>query len=478
MAELEPLVAATISNARSQVLEDPYSAESWGVLGCVFDAHLQYDAAIACYAQASTLDPSDFRWAYLNARLKAYLDHPQAVALLKSALKLRPDYLALRVWLADTLFRENRLDEAEKRYLSALQLDTEHPRVLLGLGRVAFLLGRIDEASQYLRRCEGIKPNWKELQSLLARVHRQQGDHEAARRAAKWAAELPKDSVTVADPVAAHMQQYAASAMAFANRGTQAFIAGDLERAERNFSRAVKLRPDVAFRHYDMGRLRARQGRDDEAIKAYHEAIRLDPGFAPAQYNLGFVLNRTGNQEGALESLRKTVELQPNHADAHHQLGLLLTGQGKPEQTLAALRRAVELQPDDIAFAQTLAMRLQHLHREGQAAAVLRNVLSIHPGNPPLTSQLAWILATSPDEHVRDGQEALALLEPVAQQDVTTDLQLQATLAAALAQVGRFDEALAIVDRVQAEAEGLYSPFEQRIQQMREQFKKGEAFHR
>ncbi len=495
MAAFEPLVAATISNARSKVLADPYSAESWGLLGYVLDAHAQYEPAATCYAQASARDPSDFRWVYLHARIEANLGQSDEIALFKTALKLRPDYLALRLRLADALVRENRLDEAQQQYRSALELDSENPLALLGLGQVAFSLGGIDEAHQYLRRCQSIRPDWKRLQSLLARVLRQQGNLEAAHSAAEWAGKLPvRDAVLLMDPVAVRVEEYGVSAIAFANRGLQAILAGDLEGADREFSMAVKLRPDVASRHYNMGKLRARQGRVQEAVEAYQEAIRLEPGYSTAHCELGVMFNRIGNQEGALEHFRATIELQPTHAHAYQQLGLLLAARGEPEQALAVLRQAVELEPDNLAYAQDLAVHLQQLplirdptvregkRWEGEAIKVLRNALSIHRGNPQLSLQLAWILATSPDETLRDGEEALALVAPIALQDNTTDLQLQVTLAAALGQVGRFDDALAIVDQIQSRdrkgAGGLYPPLERVIQQMGEQFKKGEAFHR
>ena len=59
---------------------------------------------------------------------------------------------------------------------------------------------------------------------------------------------------------------------------------------------------------------------------------------------------------------------------------------------------------------------------------------------------LARLLATCPDHSVRDGERATRLAEQVMNRQLT--LQHAETMAMALAEVGRFDEALALQNRV------------------------------
>ena len=58
----------------------------------------------------------------------------------------------------------------------------------------------------------------------------------------------------------------------------------------------------------------------------------------------------------------------------------------------------------------------------------------------PTTGQLARLLAASPDPQVRDGRQALDLVTSLATQHKTTSVA--ETLAMALAEVGRFDDAI------------------------------------
>jgi tetratricopeptide (TPR) repeat protein len=86
---------------------------------------------------------------------------------------------------------------------------------------------------------------------------------------------------------------------------------------------------------------------------------------------------------------------------------------------------------------------------------------------------LAWVLATSPENSVRNGAEALALAEQVVQLDPTSPTYLSA-LAAAYAETGRFKEAVEAGERALAnsrlrnEAANIQQIFAQRLATLRE----------
>jgi tetratricopeptide (TPR) repeat protein len=71
--------------------------------------------------------------------------------------------------------------------------------------------------------------------------------------------------------------------------------------------------------------------------------------------------------------------------------------------------------------------------------------------NPRIASYLAWIRATSSDEQLRNGQEALELAERALKTDPNSPSYLN-VLAAALAENGRFPEAVTVADRSLANA--------------------------
>ncbi len=77
------------------------------------------------------------------------------------------------------------------------------------------------------------------------------------------------------------------------------------------------------------------------------------------------------------------------------------------------------------------------------AAAVdeLRAFMAKQPDNPKVLTWLAWVLATAPDDAVRNGREALDLAQRRGELAGASDPAFLDTLAAAYAEAGSFSEA-------------------------------------
>ena len=81
--------------------------------------------------------------------------------------------------------------------------------------------------------------------------------------------------------------------------------------------------------------------------------------------------------------------------------------------------------------------------RHGEAVELLRQGVSLLPADPDIANDLAWRLATGADGGLRDGQEAVKLAERAQELAGNENPYVLDTLAAAYAEAGRFDEALA-----------------------------------
>ena len=76
-----------------------------------------------------------------------------------------------------------------------------------------------------------------------------------------------------------------------------------------------------------------------------------------------------------------------------------------------------------------------------------KKVLLVEPNNGNAISNLAWVLATSPDESIRNGAKALQLAEQAVRISKGRIAILFRTLAAAYAENGRFSDAIQTAQR-------------------------------
>lgn len=70
--------------------------------------------------------------------------------------------------------------------------------------------------------------------------------------------------------------------------------AGQLDAAVELIRRAIAICPSSAVYFSNFGNILKDIGRVDEAIAAYQQAIRLKPDYANAHYNLGIALKTKG----------------------------------------------------------------------------------------------------------------------------------------------------------------------------------------
>jgi len=89
------------------------------------------------------------------------------------------------------------------------------------------------------------------------------------------------------------------------------------------------------------------------------------------------------------------------------------------------------------------------LGRTREAVAQYREALKLDPDLSTALNNLAWVSATSPDDGLRNGTEAVRLAERACALTHYAQPWFVATLAAAYAEAGRFPEAVATAEKAE-----------------------------
>lgn len=247
-------------------------------------------------------------------------------------------------------------------------------------------------------------------------------------------------------------------------------------------SGGLRLTPDRPRIHLSLGNALAEVGRKDEAIAHYRAALKLQSDFAEAHLNLGITLGERGRIAEAEQEFHALLAQVPEHAEAHYNLGLALLQQQRTDAAVHEFSEALRIRPGfaparvklgDVelalgrpdAAARNYAEALRHppvpaeawykLPRALVAAGRLaegvdayRKAVIALPDEPVVAAELAWVLATSHDDRLRNGSEAVRLAEEACRRTAYREADLLATLAAAYAEAGRFEEAVQTEERV------------------------------
>ncbi|MYF06056.1 MAG: tetratricopeptide repeat protein [Holophagales bacterium] len=482
LAELDPPLARELEARRAgldALLADQEAsiadqAQAFGSLGRLYQAHRLLEPALACYREAHALDPESFAWAY-------YLE--TARPAFRRALELRADDAPTLVRLADLELEHGQVDEAELLYVRAAVVD-DSAAVAYGMGRVAEERGEYAEAIAQFQRALTLQPRASVIHYNLGQAYRELGEFDRAEEAL---ARSGPNRVAMADPLMHELTTLAIGALPHLDRGHAAAREGRLADAESAYRQAVAADAASVRAHESLATLLVRRGDPEGAIEHFGVAVRLDPENAQAQSDLGLLLAELGRNDRALEHLGRAVELDPGNGEARLGLGAVLAQTGSFEEAvvelLAALgqvpesrrtprlhfglaealvrtgrleeavphyARARELDPGQSLAWLREATVLMGLGRFADARATLDERLRVDSTDGRAAHSLARLLAGAPDRTLRDGPRAMAIAGALLQADNAAPNA--ETAAMALAEVGRFEEAVSIQRTLVAEA--------------------------
>lgn len=202
----------------------------------------------------------------------------------------------------------------------------------------------------------------------------------------------------------------------------------------------------------NLGKYYEDQGRFDLAESEYRKAVAIRPDLDLPLYNLGNLAVRRGDVAGAIAYYEEALRLNPGMADAHLQLGNVYRGLDLAK-AFEHYRMAVELDSTFVAARRSLAFTLAELGEIEGSIEQLQIVLQQDGADLSAMTRLAWLLATALDPNVRDGAEAARWAEAACRGSGYGDPEHLASLAAALAELGRFDDAVRTAGRAAELAE-------------------------
>ncbi|MFT4862954.1 MAG: tetratricopeptide (TPR) repeat protein/SAM-dependent methyltransferase [Pseudohongiellaceae bacterium] len=135
-------------------------------------------------------------------------------------------------------------------------------------------------------------------------------------------------------------------AEAHVNMGNALQNKGDLKQAIDCYKKALDINADLFQAYNNLGNALQAKGDVDTAIKNFQKATKLKPDYAAAFVNLGTAMQQKGNYEGAIESYETALKIDPNYALALSNMGNVLRVTGSLDSAVECFRKALKIDPN------------------------------------------------------------------------------------------------------------------------------------
>lgn len=151
---------------------------------------------------------------------------------------------------------------------------------------------------------------------------------------------------------------------------------GDLVLAEREYEKALSVRPDAAI-YERLGLVRHLQNEFSAAIPAFAQSLKLQPERWASRLFLGIDLYRTNDFVRALAELKRADKLQPNNFEVQFWLGATHLALKQFMPGLEILEKLLQQQPANLEILRLLAENCDAL-----GATLLNHVADAYPNTP------------------------------------------------------------------------------------------------
>jgi tetratricopeptide (TPR) repeat protein len=224
-------------------------------------------------------------------------------------------------------------------------------------------------------------------------------------------------------------------------------------RAIEDFYGALSADPGRWRAMQNLGIVEADAGRWEEALAQFDRVIELQPAYPNAYFNRAEVRLQMGEPELALADYQRAIDLDGEQADFDRGRGHALFELGRYGPAVEDFSHAVSLTPQDAERYVDRGDALQSLGRWVEAEQDYRRALNLDRNLADALRNLAWLLATCPEQSIRRGNDAVQLARLAnAAAGETAEYRFAETLAAAYAETGQWGPAEEQIRRAIAQA--------------------------
>ncbi len=182
-------------------------------------------------------------------------------------------------------------------------------------------------------------------------------------------------------------------------------------------------------------------GEKAKALADVEKILKIKPDQPKMQRMRAVLLADLGKSDAAIEELQNLHKANPQDSATMLVLGMIYMSVKKYDKAIEVYSGILADHPDDVEAMRGRADSRLNSGRRSEAAADYEQALKLETHDVGILNNYAWLLATAPEEKLRDGQRAVVLATDACKQTDYKQDYILSTLAAAYAETGDFESA-------------------------------------
>jgi tetratricopeptide (TPR) repeat protein len=315
-------------------------------------------------------------------------------------------------------------DKQRRFFDAAVELAPRDVRVRRARGLHLLMNDAFDKARDDLLVAVDENPDDASLQEALGMACMMWGQLEEARAAFDRAIELDPDAT---GPLLQRSRVFA--------------VEGQRDKALADVDRVVEMAPRDQTARLLRARILQQAGETDLALTDV-EAVLEQDGDVPAALELkGLIAAEREDYPEAIRNFRRLVAKNPDDPVLLGQLGMLFLAAKQPREAIRRFTTALEIDADSFPSRRGRSDAEITIGDHKAALADLEKAHALKPEESGVLNNLAWLLATSPDDDLRDADRAIELAKKACELTEWKEGHIISTLAAGYAEKGDFETA-------------------------------------
>jgi tetratricopeptide (TPR) repeat protein len=192
-----------------------------------------------------------------------------------------------------------------------------------------------------------------------------------------------------------------------------------------------------------------KKGMLDRALDDFDKTISKEERHADAYDHRGLVRYRSGDYEAAIRDYSHAIRLDPKNPMFHGMRAVARAELGDVDGVIADCDAALQLDKECRPAYKLRAISWRLKKEYGKAISDFEEALRRNPSDRRCLQEMAILLATCRDDKLRDGKRAVKLARQLFTGPVSwADPGCLATLAAAYAEAGDFEQAIKLQQKI------------------------------